>query len=177
MLEDARELLSGGADALVSGCLTAEGIPDIPRMKTLADLAHEAGKKFTFHRAFDMCREPFEALEVCRMLGVDTILTSGQEEHCLKGLPLLKTLYEKAGNIEILIGAGVNADVIRQIRREIPQALCFHMSGKVTLESSMEYRKPGVSMGLPGISEYVIYRTGEENIAQARAALDTEAQE
>lgn len=171
MLEDAAALLDNGADALVSGCLTADGDLDISRMKVLVQLAHSAGKKFTLHRAFDMCRDPMKALADCQTLGVDIILTAGQENHCLAGAQLLKKLHEAAGSVEILVGAGVDAGAIRQFRREIPEAECFHMSGKVTLQSEMRYRKPGVNMGLPGLSEYEIWRTDAVRVAQAKAAL------
>lgn len=174
MLEDGRVLLDCGADALVSGCLTAEGDLDMARMEALVTLAKEAGKGFTLHRAFDMCREPLKALEECRMLGVDTILTSGQKNHCLQGLALLETLHREAGDVRIMVGAGVDGSAIRQVRRKIPQATCFHMSGKVTLDSAMEFRRADVSMGLPGFSEYALYRTSREKIMEARTAL-TEA--
>ena len=35
-----------------------------------------AGMKVTLHRAFDMCRDPFAALETAVELGIDTVLTA-----------------------------------------------------------------------------------------------------
>ena len=172
ILEDGEALLDAGADALVSGFLTAEGELDGPRMKQLIVLAHSHGKRFTLHRAFDVCKDPFAALKNCREWGVDSILTSGQAPSCVEGLKLLKELFAKAGEVELLLGAGVNAEVIRKVREEIPQAGSFHMSGKEVLESGMVYRKAGVNMGLPGLREYEIWRTSEENIRKAREELD-----
>ena len=58
-----------------------------------------AGKcKVTCHRAFDMCRDPFEALEALINLGVDTLLTSGQEPSALAGANCLEALAAKAEN-------------------------------------------------------------------------------
>ncbi len=172
LLEDGAELLEQGADALVCGCLTADGALDGPRMERLISLAHSMGKKFTLHRAFDVCAEPFSALERCKEWGVDTILTSGQAASCLEGRNLLKELFKQAGNVELLIGAGVNAAAIRTLRREIPEACCFHMSGKQVQSSKMRYRKQGVSMGLPSMSEFEIWQTEEAAVREAWEELN-----
>ncbi len=172
MLEDAAALLDAGADALVCGCLLPEGGLDLSRMEKLTVLAHGAGRKFTLHRAFDVCKAPLEALDACRELGVDTVLTSGQAASCVAGIPLLKELCAHAGNVEILIGAGVDAAAIRQIRGIIPAASSFHMSGKTVLQSGMIYRKPGVSMGLPSMSEFEVWRTDAGRIREAWEELN-----
>lgn len=172
MLEDAAALLEAGADAVVSGCLTAEGNLDLHRMERLVSLCKRAGRKFTLHRAFDVCMDPFAALESCRELGVDTILTSGQAASCTEGIPILRELCARAGQVEILIGAGVDAAAIRWVRKEIPTASSFHMSGKKVLESGMVYRKQGVNMGLPAMSEFEIWQTDEEKIREAWKELN-----
>ena len=64
-----------GADGIVIGVLTPEGDLDEERMAKLISLAGGCG--VTLHRAFDVCRDPFAALETAKRLGVDTILTSG----------------------------------------------------------------------------------------------------
>lgn len=172
MLEDGEALLEAGVDALVSGCLTAEGELDSTRMEKLISLAHRGGKKLTLHRAFDVCKDPFAALKNCREWGVNTVLTSGQAPSCVEGMELLKKLFAEAGEVELLLGAGVDAEAIRTVRGEIPQARCFHMSGKKVLESGMTYRKEGVNMGLPGLSEFEIWRTSTEKIGKAREELN-----
>lgn len=172
MLEDAADLLAAGADAIVSGCLMANGSLDASRIFELLSLCRNNAKKFTLHRAFDVCRDPIEALEICKKLGVDTVLTSGQAACCIDGIDTLRTLFERRGDVEILVGAGVNAAAIRQIRRAIPAADSFHMSGKIVLDSAMEYRKIGVPMGLPGFSEFEIWRTDEGKIYEAAKELN-----
>ena len=171
MLSDAALLLEWGADALVSGCLTEDGDLDLARTERLAALCHQAGRRFTLHRAFDMCRDPLKTLEECKALGVDTILTSGQADSCRAGAELIGKLMDRADSVEILIGGGVDAGAIRQIRAAVPAAGSFHMSGKRVMESGMRYRKEGVSMGLPGLSEYEIWRTDREKISLARKEL------
>ncbi len=170
--EDAAALLEEGADALVSGFLTPEGDLDLPRLERLVSLAHRAGRKFTLHRAFDLCRDPVAALEQCRALGVDTVLTSGQKNACREGVPLLRELWPRRGEVELLLGAGIDSAAIREIRRALPGARAFHMSGKRVVESPMAYRKDGVSMGLPSLSEYELWRTDREAVRAAREELE-----
>ena len=171
LLEDAAALLDAGGDAVVSGFLTAEGDLDQQRTGALVDLCRRRGRRFTLHRAFDMCRDPFAALALCNELGVDTVLTSGQKNTCLEGLPLLEELWPRRGGVELLLGAGISAAAIRRIRESLPQARAFHMSGKITVESPMSYRKGEVSMGLPGFDEYTLWRTDPENLRAARKEL------
>jgi len=158
-----------GADGVVIGCLDADGNLDMPKMKRLVDAAGDMS--ITLHRAFDVCNDPFKALEQCKELGVNTILTSGQKNSCLAGEELIRQLADKAeGKVDILAGAGVNADVISKMVRSTTLT-SFHLSGKITLDSGMKYRKEGVNMGLPSLSEYEVWQTKEENIRAAYNAL------
>ena len=103
---------------------------------------------------------------------MDTILTSGQEADCWTGRTLLAQLLERAPRgMNILIGAGVTPEVIARMLPLMP-ARQFHMSGKRVLESEMTYRNPRVSMGLPGISEFQIYRTDAGEIYKAAQLLE-----
>ena len=159
-----------GADGVVIGVLRPDGALDEPRMAELIALAGGCG--VTLHRAFDLCRDPFEALEAARRLGVDTILTSGQQASCAQGAPLLRELAARSGGRpQILIGAGVNADVIRTLQPETGTD-AFHLSAKRTEPSRMAYRREGVPMGLPGISEFEVWRCDEAAVRAARQALD-----
>lgn len=159
-----------GADGVVIGMLRPDGTLDETRMAGLIDLA--GGMGVTLHRAFDVCRDPFEALDAARRLGVDTILTSGQQASCVQGAALLRELVAAAGGKpQILIGAGVSAAVIRDLQPQT-HADAFHLSAKRTLDSGMAFRRAGVPMGLPGISEFTLWRCDENAVRQARDALD-----
>lgn len=160
-----------GADGIVIGCLREDGELNLEQMKALIELA--GGRSVTLHRAFDMCREPFSALMQAAELGVDTVLTSGQRENCIEGMPLLRELsLREDGRIKIMAGAGVNAPAIEQLTRECPGLSCFHMSGKTVLPSAMRYRREQVHMGLPGFSEYEYLKTDEKAVSQAREVLE-----
>lgn len=168
--EDIRLFRELGADGVVVGCLKADGSLDSDRMKFLREQAGPL--QMTLHRAFDVCRDPYQALEEAVSLGINTILTSGQAPDCIKGKEVLKSLIRQAdGRIEILVGSGVNAEVIRQLAGEI-HASSFHMTGKKMIRSGMEYRNRQVHMGLPGIGEYDIFRTDKDEIRRAKLVLE-----
>lgn len=163
-----------GAEGIVVGCLTEDGALHAGQMDALVGVARDNGMKVTLHRAFDLCADPVEAYGCARRLHVDTILTSGQEKDCLAGLPLLQRLHrlqQETDGPQIMAGAGVTPDVIRHFLEQTG-ITCYHMSAKKEVESGMRYRKEGVPMGLPTLSEYIIYRTDRETVARARRILD-----
>ena len=150
-----------GADGIVTGVLTPEGRVDEARMARLMDCA--GGLPVTLHRAFDMTRDPLEALEAAVRLGCAAILTSGQAQNALEGVETLRALNRQAaGRIDIMAGCGVKRGNIRAIH-ERTGILSFHTSGRrAPADSGMVYRRPGVSMGLPSLSEYELWQTDEE---------------
>lgn len=173
ILEDARMFQELGADGFVVGFLDPDGNLDKQR---LHKLRKEAGRgSMTLHRAFDVCRDPFQSLKEAMEIGVDTILTSGQQDTCLKGKKLLGELVRLAADkIDIMAGSGVDGDAILSLMEE-SHVRCFHMSGKVIVDSGMRYRKADVNMGITGIGEYDIIRTAEEKISQAKRYMEGKA--
>lgn len=164
---DFREL---GAEGVVIGVLKPDGTLNMEQMKELMDAAGDMS--VTLHRAFDVCVDPYETMEQAIELGIDTILTSGQKNVCTEGADLLRDLVEKSkGRITIQIGSGVSAEVIQKMY-PLTNAIAYHMSGKVTLDSVMEYRKEGVNMGLPTLSEFEVWRTDAEKIKAAKKVLE-----
>ena len=168
--EEIRSFRKLGADGIVIGTMKPDGTLNVEQMKELIEEAK--GMSVTLHRAFDMCKNPFMALEEARKLGINTILTSGQKNTCIDGVELLKELVEKAqGETEILVGGGVDASVL-PVLAEKTKAKAYHMSGKISMESEMRYRKQDVSMGIASVSEYEIWRTSEKRVREARKILD-----
>ena len=169
MREEIRMFREEKAQAVVIGVLNADGNLDISAMEMLIQEAD--GMDVTLHRAFDMCRDPFRTMEEAIALGVNTILTSGQQQSCWEGRELIRRLIEEArGRIDIMAGGGVGSEVIKKLR-PVTGGTSYHMSGKVTLDSPMRYRKKEVSMGLPSLSEYDIWQTSEENVRRAVEVL------
>lgn len=164
MAEDIAACRDLGADGAVIGVLTPEGDLDVPAMKRLMEAAGDM--EITLHRAFDMARDPLETLERAVELGCTTILTSGQAADALSGADILAELVRRAaGRIHIMAGSGVRKDNIRVIY-EKTGVRAYHTTGRRgPVDSGMVYRKEGVSMGLPSLSEYELWRTNEEEFA------------
>ena len=148
MLKDIEMAQRLGADGVVFGSLTADGNVDIPLMERLMEAAQ--GMSVTFHRAFDVCRDPYTALEDIIRLGCDRLLTSGQQPTAEQGIPLLRKLQEQAaGRITLLAGCGVNEQNIARIARETGIHE-FHFSARENVESGMGYRNEIHSPGHHG---------------------------
>jgi len=160
-IEMAKQL---GVHGVVFGCLTAGGDIDIKLMRQLIDAAKPLS--VTCHRAFDVCRNPFEALEQLIELGVDRILTSGQQPDAVKGIPLIAKLVERAaGRIVIMPGCGVRTENIAKIEAETG-AKEFHTSARTMLQSNMTYRNANVPMGAaPPSSEFETLQTDRRLVA------------
>lgn len=172
---EVEQFRSAGAEGIVIGCLDRDGGIDLAQMERLIELA--GGMKVTLHRAFDVCKDPMQAYKQAKALGIDTILTSGQKSSCMEGLELLKelsALQRQTGGPQIMAGAGMTPERITVFCRET-DITAYHLSAKKLMDSGMRYRKEGVPMGLPVMSEYSILRTDEEIVAQARRKLDLES--
>lgn len=168
------ELKKEGADGFVIGCLTPDGYLDKGALAPLIEACGDCG--ITLHRCIDVSADPEQTYRDAMDLGIDTVLTSGGASSCRGGKDSLRALIELRDTLqgpEVLIGAGVNASVIAEFRRDIPGSRAFHMSGKTELESGMVFRREGVPMGLPGLDEWHIQQTDPAAVHAARIALDS----
>ena len=158
----------------MTGCLTPDGYLDKGALAPLIEACGDCG--ITLHRCIDVSADPEQTYRDAMDLGIDTVLTSGGASSCRGGKDSLRALIELRDTLqgpEVLIGAGVNASVIAEFRRDIPGSRAFHMSGKTELESGMVFRREGVPMGLPGLDEWHIQQTDPAAVHAARIALDS----
>jgi copper homeostasis protein len=170
MLQDiylAKEL---GADGIVSGILKADGTVDCDRTTALIEAASPL--PFTFHRAFDCCRDLNGALEDIIFCGAKRILTSGGKNSVAEGIELLKELNKQAaGRIIILPGGGINSQNIQSIK-EKTGCTEFHLSAKKLSKSDMLYHKPSLFMnGSREIPEDSIFISDRDTIAEIKKQL------
>ena len=110
MLYDIETAKACGAHGVVFGALTEEGLVDLPVCREL--VAASEGMDITFHRAFDVCKNPLQALVEIAALGCTRILSSGQARSAEEGIPLLREMVKATTgtSLSILPGAGVNAE-------------------------------------------------------------------
>jgi copper homeostasis protein len=145
MLDDAREIARMNAAGIVIGCLTADGRIDEARMQALVKAAQPLS--VTCHRAFDMTRDPAEALEALIRCGVQRVLTSGQKPAAVEAIPLLKKLNEQAAGRIIVMACGeLRPENIARVVRETGGSE-FHFAALKQIPSGMAYRNRQVGMG------------------------------
>ena len=156
-----------GAHGVVFGLLAPDGSVDVKRTKDLIKVARPLA--VTFHRAFDMSRDPFEALDALIALGVERVLTSGQQPSVPEGLPLIRELVAKAaGRIGVLPGGGITPANAAQVVKETGVTE-IHMHAARTFPSPMTFRNARAFMG----SRYEPdeYRRTEADAAAFRAVV------
>ncbi len=144
MLRDIECLLAHKTVGFVIGALTPEGSVDRELCRDLCELAR--GHSITFHRAFDLTRDPAVSLDHLIELGCDRVLTSGQCRSAEQGIPLLRQLTEQGkGKIAIMAGAGIRPDNVARIIRE-SQVQQIHFSASSHVDSQMQFMRPEVPM-------------------------------
>ena len=133
------------ADGVVIGLLAADGTIDVPRTRELVARARPLA--VTFHRAFDMTPDPFEALEALMKLGIERVLTSGQEATVLEGLPLITELVARAASrIIVMPGGGITPRNVERIVA-VAKPREIHFAALDTAPSAMRFRRGHVFMG------------------------------
>eukprot|EP00927_Polykrikos_kofoidii_P061835 TRINITY_DN56663_c0_g1_i1.p1 TRINITY_DN56663_c0_g1~~TRINITY_DN56663_c0_g1_i1.p1 ORF type:complete len:344 (-),score=46.90 TRINITY_DN56663_c0_g1_i1:153-1106(-) len=194
MENDVVEIRRAGADGVVFGILRPDGTIDTHRVAVLIAAARPMA--VTFHRAFDMCRDPFAAMNSLAEMGFDRVLTSGQAPTAWEGRELLKRLVVHAAaiigatNSGVVVAAGSGVSALN-VAALVDYTGCLHVHAGSSVMSSvasgMEYR-PGaggdvgedvggqrqpVQMGGRGgsCSEFVIERTSQNKVQELVAAV------
>ena len=140
MMDEIKLCKSLGCDGVVIGLLNKNGDIDIKRTSKLIEIAYPL--EVTFHRAFDRCKDPFEALEQLIGIGCHRILTSGQQLTAPDGMGLISQLVKSADErIRIMPGSGVRKDNIKELA-EKTGASEFHSSLRNKKETEMEFIHP-----------------------------------
>ncbi|MCH5318962.1 MAG: copper homeostasis protein CutC [Paramuribaculum sp.] len=170
MIEDIVAVKHAGAHGVVIGALTPSGNIDIEACKRMVAAAE--GLNVTFHRAFDLCKEPLKALDEIIEIGCNRLLTSGQAATALEGVDLLRQLTIRAGkDLTILAGGGVTPENAAEILN-LSGTNEIHASARETVKSKMEYRKGGVSMGATGSDEYTRKVTSSKIVSEIVRAIN-----
>jgi copper homeostasis protein len=170
MLEDIHRAKQAGAQGIVTGVLRADGEIDADRTRELIGAARPL--RVTFHRAFDVCRDPGRALETLIALGVDRVLTSGQAATAPEGAETIARLVRlAAGRIGILPGGGITEDNVAALVRATGVTE-VHLTGAAPHQSGMTFRAMEVTIGSPAPrSEYEWSVTDADRIQRVVAML------
>ena len=164
-----------GCDGIVIGLLNMDGTIDLARTAELVELAYPLG--VTFHRAFDRCKEPFEALEQLIEAGCERMLTSGQQLSVhspqsivnSKAIELIAGLNRVANNrITIMPGSGVRKENIRLLAEETG-CTEFHSSLRGKIKSPMQFIHPAFANSEESYSNNYI---GPADVKALREALN-----
>jgi copper homeostasis protein len=140
MLHEIRVCKELGCDGVVIGMLQANGRIDLKRTTLLIQAAYPM--EVTFHRAFDRCLDPFEAMEQLIESGCQRILTSGQKPTVMEGIEILEELVKAADErIIIMPGSGVRVDNIKALEQQT-KAIEFHSSLRGKKPSQMDFLHP-----------------------------------
>lgn len=140
MQRDIQTCKALGCAGVVFGALTPGGDIDVPRCRAWTDAAR--GMSVTFHRAFDLARDPERALEDVIALGCERLLTSGQAADALSGAALIHRLTEQArGRIAIMPGGGITAHNIAEIAAATG-AREFHTSARIRKGTRLRQAHP-----------------------------------
>ncbi len=167
MLNDVKLCKQLGCDGVVIGLLNMDGSIDVARTAELAELAYPMG--VTFHRAFDRCKDSFEAVEQLIEIGCERILTSGQRPAVSDGVELIAELNKIAdGRIIIMPGSGVRKENIKMLA-EKTGCTEFHSSLRGKTKSPMQF----VHLGFASSEEsYLNNAINVEEVRVLRKALE-----
>ncbi len=175
IVEDVAYAIGAGSDGIVFGALNSDGtIDEFACSKVLEAVekcsTSEKRISLTFHRAFDMCKDPFEALETIIKLGFDRILTSGLAPTAESGSSLIRELIlRSAGRISIMPGGGVTVGNISEIIK-MTGASEIHASAKSLRHTRMKFYRQGVEMGADS-DEFSWYETSVEKVRELKETI------
>lgn len=117
MQQQIRDFQSAGANGFVFGALLPHDRLDQFALEKLAQAADE--HPWSFHRAFDQCQEPEQALQTLLQAGCSNLLTSGCTTNALNGMEQLRQYSTLAGSrMRILAGGGLRSHNLAQLLAE-----------------------------------------------------------
>lgn len=163
MCRDIEFCRKAGVHGVVIGALSPQGDIDVEACKRMVEAA--GNMSVTFHRAFDICREPFASLEQIISLGCERLLTSGQQPSAEQGVELIAELVKRAaGRIIIMPGAGINPRNITYIEQKTA-ATEFHSTAAID-SADTAYRGHTVSFAAYPQREGIIRHSARDVVSE-----------
>lgn len=165
MCRDISQCKDMGFQGVVTGVLQQNNQLDLERNRGL--LALKGSMHFTFHRAFDWLHHPHKAILQLEKLGVDTVLSSGQEKSAEEGLSLLKELHQQLDQCTIMPGSGIRAANVGAFKKSGFRAI--HLSAVAFVPHLQS--QPAISMNSPALMSDTHLLTSRE--AEIRAVVES----
>lgn len=132
-----------GFDGIVSGVLHRDLHLDVERTQMLVDLA--GSLQFTFHRAFDWVKDPLTVFRQLEQMGVNAVLSSGQQSSAEEGIKLLSDLHQMSSTCTVLPGGGIRLH--NAVKFKIKEFKAIHLSGTV-FRQTLD-KQPKIPMNTP----------------------------
>jgi len=167
MLSDIAQIRDMGFPGVVTGILCPEGLLDKTRMQKVMTVAK--GMAVTFHRAFDLCSNPYRTYHELAELSVARILTSGQQQSAEAGISLLQELNALGRGPIIMAGAGVRlSNLPKFLEAGIKE---IHSSASRQVPSAMRYCKAGVSMCSDKLADEYLRTAVDPDVVEAMQTM------
>jgi copper homeostasis protein len=164
MTADVKYSIDAGCDGIVMGILNADGSVDKKRCGKVVQMARNWGLGVTFHRAFDMCADMYQALEDIIELGCERILTSGGKTTAIEGSHVIADLIKQAaGRITVMPGSGINENNVADLV-QFTAATEIHASARMRMQSKMNYKNDHIIMGDNYGDEYIYEMTDTDRV-------------
>lgn len=167
ILSDIAQIRDMGFPGVVTGILCPEGLLDKVRMQKVMTVAK--GMAVTFHRAFDLCSNPYRTYQELEELGVARVLTSGQQQSAEAGISLLQALNALGHGPIIMAGAGVRLSNLPKFLDAGIQEV--HSSASRQVPSAMRYCKAGVSMCSDKLADEYLRTEVDPDVVEAMQTL------
>jgi copper homeostasis protein len=133
--DDIINAANAGAQGIVIGLLDSNGQLAVQMMARIIRMAKQRRLEVTFHRAFDVCTAPWVVLEQLMKIGVTRLLTSGRQPKAIDGKDFILDMVTKTdGRLEIIAGAGINADNARALETTGVEAIHFTCRKKMPIQ-------------------------------------------
>ncbi len=169
MKEDIFFCKKQGVEGVVLGILKDNGHVDLARTSVLVELARPM--QVTFHRAFDVTADPFQALEDIIGLGIERILTSGQAASALAGSSFIQQLNNRTRNrIIIMPGGGITEKNVKELLDKTG-ATEIHASLRSPVRSRMKFRNQNAFMGQSEQNNYEWMETDPARVDKVMSSL------
>lgn len=116
MLEDVKLCSSLGVDGIAIGMLTKDNNVDYDFLKEVISIKGDL--KVTFHKAIDQVLDYKNSVYNLKKIGIQRVLSSGQEDSAIRGIKKLKEIDLIEG-LELVVAGKVTKENLESLKSEL----------------------------------------------------------